>query len=859
MGRDYRDLALPERSADVDIVLNRLEICKEPMDERNAVSSIVQTIDRETREGVILTSHFGNRFLQSLTLSRPDLTSMLWHFGHDARDWLRDMPDIRVDPHRVQARNSYGLFGCIMIAKHLTFAPGYDDVETLSIIRFQRDRYLVLIGDDSIEWYLQLEGLYPYSPGASLPDETNVLDPAALEACLGLWVTFFRRHGGNRSDMARLLEMLTMYHREHPATPGQMRDLAKMRENLARFGTLQEAQASNSLPTIEHVETLAIPEESRSFSQPPQESRTKVQVAISPQSTLADLKRLIEMDPTRISLYLKRAELYARQSQYDLAVADYTHVLTRQPNNTTALFNRGKIYVDTGQLAQAVEDYQALIRVNPTLAEAYHNRGLARSRLGKLQAARQDFDQAIALKPNYAAAYHNRGILYVQLADYDAAIGDFDQAVRLDPSNARLHYDRALAYGSTFDYETALAGYLRAIRLDPTLDRPYYNVGMVLVKLNRFDEALPYLRKALQVGDRKARRVIDWITSIQHETEGTSFVVNLADSYEEIEVLSKYHPLMTSPDFIRILRRAMESNPMADTRKSRQRLAWLQQLGDRPPTGLQPSTPSLEPSPKSGEQSVAPGDSRYADVRTIWLIVGLVVGLIVAAIWARAGVTAWAVVGAAWGGLAGASYKDYRASQSRPEALETAGGFGGGAGGCGLIFGWLGLLIMTAIPRISVPEMPGRITTSLVVGSIGGTMGGMIVGTVIDRVGLLLIGFATFALAKQAPPSIKRARGILRVFVWLYAAMIAGMFAGLPFGLLYGLVFRVQGVFGDGLVAGGVAGGTAGATVGLIAGIVLSFRAQDSVKTRLCDAGFGAFGGLVGGTIFEYIYRNFPS
>ena len=607
MDRDYSDLALPERSADIDIVLNRLEICKEPIDERHAVRSIVQSIDRESREGAILITHFNDKFLQNLALSRPDLTSMLWHFGHDARDWLRDMPDIRVDPHRVPAKNNYSLFGYIMIAKHLTFAPGYDDAETLSIIRSQHNKYFVLIGDDSIEWYLQFKGLYPYSPGGSLPDETTDLDPAALEACLGLWVTYFRKHGGNRSDMARLLEMLTAYQREHPATPGQIRGLAKMRENFAKSNTLQEPRRAGAdiRLTIEPIETSSSLEDNLPPSLPPPPSRSKEQVTISPQSTLPELNRLIELDPTLIPPYLERAKIYKDQGLYDKAMADYKHILMREPDHETALFNCGKIHLDTGNYAQAIKDYDALIKTNDTMAEAFHNRGLARQRRGEFQSARQDFTRAIELEPNYTAAYQNRGIVCSELGNYDTAISNFDKAVELEGTNAKIYYDRALTHSNHYHYEAALADYLRAIEIEPTLDRPYYNVGIVLIKLNRLDDALPYLRKALRRGDSKAGPVIKALEQFGHEAEKTSFVVNLANSKEELKVLCKDHPLMADPNFIRSLQRAMEQYPSANTPTAQERLAWLKQLSDSQLLEPGPSISNEEQLNEEYEQKLA--------------------------------------------------------------------------------------------------------------------------------------------------------------------------------------------------------------------------------------------------------------
>jgi Flp pilus assembly protein TadD len=45
------------------------------------------------------------------------------------------------------------------------------------------------------------------------------------------------------------------------------------------------------------------------------------------------------------------------------------------------------------------------------------------------------------------------------------------------------------------DLEDALAAFREATRLSPALDRAWYGLGLVLIRLRRFDEAVDALRK----------------------------------------------------------------------------------------------------------------------------------------------------------------------------------------------------------------------------------------------------------------------------------------------------------------------------------------------------------------------------
>jgi Tfp pilus assembly protein PilF len=55
------------------------------------------------------------------------------------------------------------------------------------------------------------------------------------------------------------------------------------------------------------------------------------------------------------------------------------------------------------------------------------------------------------------------------------------------------------------DYETAIEMCLKAIELDPDFGNPYNDIGSYLIALGRYDEAIPWLKKAITAKNYELR------------------------------------------------------------------------------------------------------------------------------------------------------------------------------------------------------------------------------------------------------------------------------------------------------------------------------------------------------------------
>jgi Tfp pilus assembly protein PilF len=80
--------------------------------------------------------------------------------------------------------------------------------------------------------------------------------------------------------------------------------------------------------------------------------------------------------------------------------------------------------------------------------------------------------------------------------DLDAAIAGYRKSIECVPT-AEAHTFLGWTYSFKGDYEAAIRECHTAIRIDPDFGNPYNDIGSYLIKLGRYDDAVPWLRKAM--------------------------------------------------------------------------------------------------------------------------------------------------------------------------------------------------------------------------------------------------------------------------------------------------------------------------------------------------------------------------
>ena len=157
---------------------------------------------------------------------------------------------------------------------------------------------------------------------------------------------------------------------------------------------------------------------------------------------------------------------------------------------------RGEALLSEGQVAAARAVFENAIAEDPNDARAWLDLGLAREAGGELAAAEKAYRRASAADPAFAEAFNNLGVLLRESGRLDAAIEALERAVALDPSLAAARFNLGLAYEDRGSLAAAEREYRAVIEQLPRDPVPRINLAMMLLQMDRAEEAAAQLRSA---------------------------------------------------------------------------------------------------------------------------------------------------------------------------------------------------------------------------------------------------------------------------------------------------------------------------------------------------------------------------
>lgn len=112
----------------------------------------------------------------------------------------------------------------------------------------------------------------------------------------------------------------------------------------------------------------------------------------------------------------------------------------------------------------------------------------------------------LAAQEHEKAAAYSQAFLHWQfgtrlhmLGEYRSAVAQFEQSIELYPT-AEGHTYLGWSLGELGRLEDAIAECETAITLDPDYGNPYNDIGVYLIELDRAEEAIPWLEKAIAAG-----------------------------------------------------------------------------------------------------------------------------------------------------------------------------------------------------------------------------------------------------------------------------------------------------------------------------------------------------------------------
>ncbi|MBP5083056.1 MAG: tetratricopeptide repeat protein, partial [Methanomicrobium sp.] len=197
-----------------------------------------------------------------------------------------------------------------------------------------------------------------------------------------------------------------------------------------------------------------------------------------------------QIDPESEEGLLAAAAQLCANGEFTRAAAKYTQALELNPNNTDTLISRAITYSNSGKWAQAVADFESAGGI-----DALSPKNLVR--LADAYKGCKDADKALmvyeklsAMMPGNQEILIHRFLILKEFKRYEEAVFLLSQMRQGDPTNTNLIYETAGIHEILGDNEGILEDYNAILAIDEGQIEIWVKKAVLLVKLERLDEAL---------------------------------------------------------------------------------------------------------------------------------------------------------------------------------------------------------------------------------------------------------------------------------------------------------------------------------------------------------------------------------
>ncbi|MDO9529564.1 MAG: tetratricopeptide repeat protein [Syntrophales bacterium] len=240
------------------------------------------------------------------------------------------------------------------------------------------------------------------------------------------------------------------------------------------------------------------------------------------------------IDPDREGAHIGMGNVLLSLNRFSEALKHYSEVMRINPDSADAYYNMGCVFSQQNMRPKAIEYYSKAVTIDPSLAEAHNNLGYALMHEGKIVEGINHFREAVRLKPDFMEAqknlkkaltikekavektqtlrlkpptgqrnpaYHyDQGNMYYKMGALESAIDEYEKALSIQPDILPVLNNLALVYVQKKDYAKAASVFGKMISIEPDKADNYYNMACMHALQNNINEAMSWLKKAIEKG-----------------------------------------------------------------------------------------------------------------------------------------------------------------------------------------------------------------------------------------------------------------------------------------------------------------------------------------------------------------------
>jgi tetratricopeptide (TPR) repeat protein len=223
------------------------------------------------------------------------------------------------------------------------------------------------------------------------------------------------------------------------------------------------------------------------------------------QNGVVELSREISQQlPSEKEFYTTLGDAWRSSGKPKQAVAAFDQAVSRSPNSVTALQSLAEAQKALEELSLSEQTLQRALRLAPANANVLYQYSILDTRLGRPDAALEKMQKAVALNPDLPGVYLSLASLLAAAGQIDLAEAASQRALSIDPYDAATYNLTGRLLAGTGKAPEALFDFEKATLLRPGFGPYLYDYALMLVRLNRLDEAQASAQAAIRADQNLA-------------------------------------------------------------------------------------------------------------------------------------------------------------------------------------------------------------------------------------------------------------------------------------------------------------------------------------------------------------------
>ncbi|PGH08796.1 hypothetical protein AJ79_05895 [Helicocarpus griseus UAMH5409] len=254
------------------------------------------------------------------------------------------------------------------------------------------------------------------------------------------------------------------------------------------------------------------------------------------QAALQDLNKSVELDPSLVQSYIKRASLHLELGNREAAADDFDLAVAQNKDDPDIYYHRAQLHFILGELPEAAKDYQKSIDVDRDFIYSHIQLGVTQYKMGSVASAMATFRRSVKNFENVSDVYNYYGELLLDQQKHAEAIEKFDKAVELEKSNKPWGINvlplinKALAlFQWKQDFGEAENLCQKALIIDPECDIAVATLAQLLLQQGKVSQALKYFERAGEL----ARTEAEVINAVSY-AEATRAQLEVQERYPKL-------------------------------------------------------------------------------------------------------------------------------------------------------------------------------------------------------------------------------------------------------------------------------------------------------------------------------------